>query len=224
MHHPFYQKTEKEQHKIQFIIGFCALIINLFILLIAIYSGIYIIAILSVVISLSVVAPFFDTPSLSNNGQLIYYTPLLLAEKEKNNLIIIHGGTLFDYYYVINKDLNGRQRTHFILKNYLEGILKLMEAHEGKANKPIQIRGTSYIINERTAKKIGFKTVSTDPIQKAILIYNYVNLTLSHSIAKAKLSFPNLKEIKTFEADLNDLIERKGFLIELRSRLEKNDE
>ncbi|MBK6266185.1 hypothetical protein JKA74_14160 [Marivirga sp. S37H4] len=200
-------------------IGFCAFILNLPILLIAIYSGIYLIAILSITITLSVIAPFFDTPSLSKSGQLIYYAPLLLAEKEKNNLIIIHGGTLFDYYFVINKDLNGRQRTNFIIKNYLEGILKLIEAYEGKANDSIKIKGTSYILNERTAKKIGFRTVRTDPIQKVILIYNYVNLTISYSIAKAKLSFPNLKEIKTFEADLNDLIEHKEFLIDFHNRI-----
>jgi hypothetical protein len=34
---------------------------------------------------------------------MIYYSPLFITEKPKDGLIKIHGGTLFDYYFVIEK-------------------------------------------------------------------------------------------------------------------------
>jgi hypothetical protein len=78
------------------------------------------------------------------------------------------------------------------------------------------------MINERTVERIGFKVINTDFIQKLILMYNYFNILISYSIAKGKLAFPNLRDIKTFEAQLNDLIKHKKYLEELNDKLKKN--
>lgn len=134
-------------------------------------------------------------------------------------MIKIHGGTLFDYVFVIDRNMNGKQRTKFILQQYLEGLLGLIANYENNQSQDIKIRGTSYIINERTAKRIGFKVVETDGIQTLILIYNYINLLISCSIAKGKLSFPNLKEIKTFETSLKGLVDRKDFIRNMNEKL-----
>jgi len=80
------------------------------------------------------------------------------------------------------------------------------------------IKGTTYILNDRTANKIGLKIIKTNITQKLILIYNYVNLLISNSIAKRKISFPKLNKIKTFESDLNELIERKIFIREKNNK------
>ena len=148
---------------------------------------------------------------------MIYYSPLFITEKLKNGLIKIHGGTLFDYYFVIDKKMNGKQRTNFIIQQYLDGLLQLIEKYEN--NKKIKIQGTSYIINERTAEKIGFKIVETNILQKLILIYNYFNILASNSIAKNKLSFPNINKTKTFETDMSQLIERKEYIEKLNKSL-----
>ena len=148
---------------------------------------------------------------------MIYYSPLFITEKPKNRLIKIHGGTLFDYYFVIDKKMNGRQRTNFIIQQYLEGLLHLIEKYENDKN--IKIRGTSYIINKRTAEKMGFEIIETDYLQKIILIYNYFNILISNSIAKNKLSFPKINKTKTFEADVRQLLERKEYIEKLNQSL-----
>src|SRR5690606_39731813 len=161
--------------------------------------------------------PFFDTPLLKKSGKLIYYSTLYITEKPKNKIIKIHGGTLFDYYFVIDKKLNGKQRTNFIIQQYLQGLLCLIENYEN--DNEMKVRGTSYIMNKRTAEKIGFKIIKTDFLQKAIITYNYFNILISNSIAKNKLSFPNLNETKTFETDFGQLIERKEYITSLNNTL-----
>ncbi len=221
MQHGYYLKSKKEQNKIQFLIGLFALFIILFISFVSALLGVFVLAILAFSITLSIIAPFFDTPSLKKSGGLIYHSPLFISEKPRKGMIKIHGGTLFDYVFVIDRSMNGKQRTKFILQQYLEGLLGLIEKYENSQPQDMKIRGTSYIINERTAKRIGFKVVETDGIQTLILIYNYINLLISNSIAKGKLSFPNLKEIKTFETSLKDLVDRKDFIRNMNEKLKR---
>lgn len=222
MQHNYYLKSRKEQNQIQIKIGLVALFFNLIVLALSILSGLHLLLLISITITLSIIAPFLDTPKLKKTGKLIYYSTLFIAEKEKNGEIIIHGGSLFDYVFVINKNLNGTQRTKFILQKYLEGILNLMETCEKNNNTSVKIKGTSYILNERTANKLGLKIIKTDYIQKLILTYNYVNILISNSIAKRKISFPKISNIRTFESELNELIERKEFIQELNSQLKKS--
>ncbi|MEQ8945964.1 MAG: hypothetical protein RIC90_00740 [Balneola sp.] len=219
MRHRFYLKSKKEQQKIQLLIALFALIVTLATLFISWIIEFYLFAILIFPITLSILAPFFDTPSLKKSGSLIYYSPLFLSEKPKNGTIQIHGGTLFDYVFVIASSMNGKQRTTFIIQQYLEGLLNLIEEKEKNKDDDLLIRGTSYIVNERTAQRIGFKVIKTDSIQKLILLFNYFNVLISYSIAKGKLSFPKLKETKTFETKLNELIERKELIRNMNEKL-----
>ena len=127
---------------------------------------------------------------------------------------------MFDYYFVIDRKMNGAQRTNFIIQQYVEGLLSFLEAH--KDDTRLKIRGTSYIINERTAEKMGFEMVETDILRKALLMYNYFNVLVSNSIAKNKLSFPNLKKTRTFEADISRLTERKEYIERLNQALKQS--
>jgi len=194
----FYSKSKKEQN-------------------ISWFTGIYLIGILFFSIILSILAPFFDMPSLKESGKMVYFSSLFIAEKPKNKIIKIHGGTLFDYYFVIDKSMNGKQRTDFIIQQYLEGLLALIECY--KDDKDIKIQGTSYILNKRTAEKLGFKIIDTNFIQKMVLLFNYFTILISNSIAKNKLSLPKLNETKTFEASIKDLIEHTNYIQNLNKRL-----
>ena len=220
MNHRFYNKNEKEQKRIQIAIAICSLMIIVLSIIISIYLRTYVIGILTFSITLSIIAPFFDMPSLKKSGRIIYYSSLFVIEKPKNDRIKIHGGTLFDYYFVIENQMNGKQRTDFIIQQYLEGLLHLLKKYE--KDKIMKISGTSYIINRRTAEKIGFKIIETDFLQKIILTYNYFNILISNSIAKNKLSFPQLNKTKTFEADIGQLLERKEYIEKLNNLLKKN--
>ncbi len=150
---------------------------------------------------------------------MIYYSSLFIAEKEEKGIIIIHGGSLFDYVFAIDKRFSGKQRTNFILQQYLEGILNLMDTCDKNHNTSAKIRGTTYVLNDRTAEKIGLKVVQTDFIQKLILTYNYVNLLISNSIAKRKISFPKMSNIKTFESTIDELMKRRDFIGALNDKL-----
>src|SRR5690554_2129300 len=219
MKHRFWLKSKKEQHQIQFLVGLSVFLVILVALFISWITGIYLMVVLTIPVMLSIAAPFFDVPSLTKSGGLIYYSSLFLAEKTKNETIKIHGGTLFDYVFVIDKKMNGKQGTNLIIQQYLEGLLNLIEKNENNQSKNIIVRGTSYIINQRTATRIGFKIIKTDNVQKLLLICNYFNILLTYSIAKGKLSFPKLKETKTFQISMGELIERKGLIRNLEGKL-----
>ena len=157
-------------------------------------------------------------PSMIKNGKLKYESSLLISEQEKDNRITIHGGTLFDYYFVLNKDDNGKSRKNFILLEYLNGILELIESNNEKPN--LEITGTSYILNQRTANKIGFEVQKTNVTQLIILILNYPNLVFTKSFANKKLSLPNLKNIKTYKSNIRKLERNKQRISKIRDILQ----
>jgi hypothetical protein len=96
---------------------------------------------------LSILAPFIDTPFLVKKGKLKYYSKLLLAEND--NVMVIHGGTLFDYYFTLDKTL------HLDKENfYFTTIFRRSPDNCGKKSQNLQIKATTYILNERTGKKI----------------------------------------------------------------------
>jgi hypothetical protein len=217
--HTFFQKSKKEQDRIQLLISIGASLVVLLTVLVSYYSGIYPLAVVSAAIVLSVIAPFFSTPALKEEGKIIYYSPLLLAEREKEGTLILHGGTLFDYLFTIDRKLSGPQRTRLIIISYLEGLIDLIDHYQAQQNSRVRVKGTSYILNWKTAQKLGFTVAKAGISQKLLFVYNYVNLVLVKSMAKASLSFPDLKEIITLEADVASLIHRKHYILQLHSKL-----
>ena len=137
------------------------------------------------------------------SGKLEYQSCLLISEREKDNQILIHGGTLFDYFFILDKNTTANQRKNAIISEYLRGLLELIDSNQESLN--TQVKGTTYILNERTATKIGFEVEKTDSIQKIILLLNYPNLVASKSFVNKKISLPNLKQIKTYKSDIDTL-------------------
>ncbi|UCS91775.1 hypothetical protein KZP23_13615 [Echinicola marina] len=218
MEHRYYIKSRGQQIQIQFLIGFAALLLVLLVFWVSWSTGIYLIGVLVFTIVLSIIAPFFDVPSLRESGKLRYHSLLFLSEKPKNGIVQIHGGTLFDYVFVIDGKLHGKERQRLIIQQYLEGLLHLIEEIESQQSDDMIIRGTSYIINERTARKMGFKTVKTDFLQKLILLYNFFNVLISASIAKGRFTLPKLRDTRTFEASLHELVKRKVYISNLNEK------
>lgn len=220
--HPFYAKPRSRRRGIQIRIALAALAINVVLASLSVATGLYPLPILFIAVTLSIIAPFFDNPSLKARGELVYYSPLFVAEKQNKGVIKIHGGTLLDYVYVIDRTLSGKQRVNQILVGYIDGLLNLLAAHRDRDLSAITLRGTSYIVNERTARRVGLHKVTNPPLQVLILLYNYINLMVSLSIARAKLSFPTMGDISTFEGRLSDIAERETYLRQLRTRLAAN--
>lgn len=108
--------------------------------------------------------------------------------------------------------MNDGQRTIFILSPYLKALLNFIEENQDKASRDLVIRSTSHIINEPTARRVGFTVVPTDSLQKMILIYNYFNILIGHSIATGRFSFPKGNQTKGLEAKLSELISKRDFI------------
>jgi hypothetical protein len=219
MEHRFYNQPKSKQRRMQLSIALGAAVIVLLTAYLSWITGWYLIGILTFSLVLSVIAPFFDTPALRKSGQLTYHSLLFLTEKPQNGLVKIHGGTLFDYAFVLERKMSSNQRTNLILQQYLQGLLHFLEDCDNKGLDHLTLRGTSYVLRKRTLEKIGFSTVRPDWVQYLILTYNYFNLAIALSMAKNKLAFPNLRNTRTFEADINQLRARKAYIETVNKRL-----
>jgi hypothetical protein len=153
------------------------------------------------------------------SGSLHYYSPLLIGEKVKNGLLVLHSGSLFDYYFVLNKGTNGTQRKKQVFRAYLQGLLNLIEQYQNIPADGIKVKVTSYIINAKTAEKIGLHKAKVDFVQSLILYFNYFNLLITLSFMNVKLSTPKLSKMSSFEGSLEDLIDKKEYLLALKKRL-----
>tara|TARA_R110001592_G_scaffold162584_2_gene396009 strand:+ start:147674 stop:148192 length:519 start_codon:yes stop_codon:yes gene_type:complete len=170
--HRFYARNKREQSKLQILIAAVAIALVILALVLAWVSKIYLLAAFIPFLILSIIAPFFDVPTLTKSGKLVYRSLLFITEKPENGVLKIHGGTLFDYVFVLDGNLNGKQRNKFIIQQYIEGLLVLIKEYENKNLDNLTLRGTSYIINERTAQRIGFNVVKSDSLQQIILVLN----------------------------------------------------
>jgi hypothetical protein len=169
---------------------------------------------------LSVFAPFVDVPTGRNNGQIVYYSPLLLSSAKKNNSIVLHGGTLFDYYYTLSIEKSESRNKKTILYSYMEGLLNLLDRFD-QNNDELKINANAYFINPHTAARLGFKKVPTKSFQKVIMCFNYLPITISYSIAMGKLSFPNIFSLKSYECQLADLRKNRHHLESMFDRINK---
>lgn len=212
VNHPYYHKTRSARKRFSAKLIAVALVFNGLIWVVCFAINFYLPAIFSVYISLILIAPFIDVPAMVASGKLTYFSPFLLAEKEKNDRVNIHGGTLLDYAFAIERSMSGKQRRKFILRGYLKGLIKLIDWADDKGKTRLKITGTTPILNKRTAAKLGFKVRSLNFIQLIILLFNYPNLTVGQSIANAQLSLPRIARAKTIEADIEDLKKRREYM------------
>jgi len=169
--------------------------------------------------SSTVITSFFDVPSGMKSGNLVYYSPMLIGEKIKNNQIVLHGGTLFDYYFTLNKELSVQERKKHVYAEYVEGMLALINKYECQKPTNIAVKATSYFLNSRTANKIGLQADKLDLIQVLILYFNFFSLASSMSFLNRKITWPKMGRIVTYSGDLDSLIKKKGQLEALRERL-----
>lgn len=201
--HRFYILPKRDQKRKLWSFIFNLLIIISVIVFMAWSTNVWIILILIQPV-ISIYASFIDVPTGRRKGQIIYYSPLLLSSALKNNKIQLHGGTLFDYYYTLSMHKSESRNKKAILYSYMEGMINMLDSFSEKQD-DIKIEANAYFINPHTAKKLGFKEVRTKNFQKIIMLFNYVPITISYSIAMGKLSFPNILSLKSYECTMGDL-------------------
>lgn len=163
-------------------------------------------------LTLILLASFIDVPIMVSSRKLKYYSWMLLAEKEKDKGIRIHGGTLFDYYFTLDKHATRTQRKRFVLQKYVQGLLKLAKILDSQGKSEISIKGTSYFLQRRNLKKLGFEIVAIDPLQQILLVLNYPVLCWSQSFLEKRLVFPNLSQTTSFTHTPKGVLEHEATL------------
>lgn len=217
--HRFYKKTEKQQKTFWLKLTIIILGIFLPLIFLAFLKGYYVVAIAIIPLVISVIAPFYDVPTMYRKGRILYHSTLFLSEKPRNEILKIHGGTLFDYWFVINRNSSGYERRKFIINQFLSGLLHLIEKYENEGKDHFKVEGTTYILNKRTAERIGFRVQKPDVIDSLILFFNYFNILITSTISNAKLSFPRIKNIYTFETSFKELKENRQLIEQLKNNL-----
>lgn len=216
--HRFYNKRKAQQDRI---LRLNALLILLpvfaFIFLSAFFS--YYVFIIPAGIIFSTFICFIDVPLGKRNGVFTYYSPLLFTTQEKGRTIEIHGGTLFDYYFTLDRRQSKGARKRIIIYYYLVGLLNLIEQYELVPDDELQIKATSYILNERTATKVGFIKSKTDYIQSLTVILNILPILCAYFYTGSGPQLPNLFKVQTFRASVKDLKNKKEAIRQLRDRL-----
>lgn len=217
--HRFYLHTDKVQkQKVAAYILYIVLLIAAVVILAIGYTSV--IPLLFIPIILSCLASFVDVPLGRRNGHLIYYSPLLLASALKNGEIELHGGTLFDYYFTLSINKSEHRNRKMVLYSYLEGLMNLLAEWDEK-NDDIKLSANAYFINPKTAARLGFVQKSTPQVQKILMVFNYLPIMFSYSIANGKLSFPNILSLKSYECTIGELRRNEAYLEEMFERMKK---
>lgn len=215
---PFFKKSKNEQRQILAIVASGVVVFNTLVAALCMLLNVYWMLLFSIPISISIVAPFFDVPTMVKRGKLQYLSPFLLAEKGKDNTITLHGATLFDYVFVLDKNMSGNERTKTIIKGFIQGLIQLIQDYD-ETKRPTIIKGTSYVLSAKNVNALGFRTVKTSFVQRIVLLYNYLNLMCAISFVKRKITLPKITNIISFEGDLELITKNKDALLHLRDRI-----
>lgn len=126
MNHPFYAMPPVRQRRLQWIVVIILLItLLLFVSLAYLLMAYWVLIFLFLPIQLA--APFLDMPAGKKSGKLVYYAPLFVVEPRRKALVVLHGGTLFDYVFVLRGISSSRRRRQRIWHDYVRGLRLLAE-------------------------------------------------------------------------------------------------
>jgi len=169
------------------------------------------------------VIQFLITPLFTLIKFYHYYSPMVVSFGNNKRVIDLHNGTSFDYLLEMSRIKAGIKWKNKMLFHYLNALLKIISQIENgdMANSTI-IRGSSYFLSERSAKKFGFSVNKTSMIEKFNIALNYFDLVWMYSLTNGKITLPNLTNIKTVRITGAELIKSKEKILGLTNRLDNN--
>ncbi len=164
--------------------------------------------------------PFVDTPSGKMSGTLFYYSPLFIVSKQKKGVYQLHGGTLFDYFFIFKWKDRGLKSKKVVFIHLLDGLLNLIEELKSTED-AVTIKGASYFFNEKTAQSINFTTHPAPAFHKIMMGIHYLAIAISYSFTTGKFALPPLGNLIEMESDKHNLIQQEPVIRRLKNRLIK---
>lgn len=179
--HPYFLLPLSEQRRRERKVWIGVLVLVLLILLLAYWTRLYGLGIFAF-LPFQLAAPFVDIPVAVRKGKWKYLSPLLLAETCSGDVQVLHGPSLFDYWYILRKQKTRTKRRERIFYDLISGLLAGADqaVREGKGG--TKLKATSFFFSERTAKKFGFQQVKRDPGQWVIMGLNGVVLWVTYGL------------------------------------------
>ena len=166
------------------------------------------------------VSQFLYTPLFTLTGGYTYYSPMLLGYMANEKQIDLHSGTSFDYLFVLRQVKPGIDLRNTTLMYHVEGLLNLIAKIENKQiSESVTIVGTSYFFNERTLAKLGFQIEKASLFYQLNLFLNFIDLWWMYSLAKGKISIPELWNAKKARIQGAQLCAQKATLERLYQHL-----
>lgn len=219
--HPFYQKTPRAQRHFQWKLAGWSLAVLAVCALLGYATGVVFIPLAGLYLTLILLAPFIDTPAMVRSGRLTYHSLMLLAEKEHHGKVQLHGGTLLDYWFVLRPMADAQRRKTFILQQFAEGLLHFMDAHAAQEGDDLVVRATTHILQERTARRLGFAAEKRDALQVLILLFNYPNLMATKCMAEKRLSWPRVGMVRSYSTTLAQVRSQREVIKRLNQQLRR---
>jgi hypothetical protein len=145
---------------------------------------------------------------------------MLLGYMANEQQIDLHSGTSFDYLFVLRQVKPGIDLRNKTLMYHVEGLLNLIAKIENKQiSESVTIVGTSYFFNERTLAKLGFQIEKASLFYQLNLFLNFIDLWWMYSLAKGKVSVPELWNAKKARIQGAQLCTQKATLESLYRHL-----
>jgi hypothetical protein len=164
---------------------------------------------------------FLITPLFTLLNFYHYYSPMVVSFGNNKRVIDLHNGTSFNYLLEMSTTKAGIKWKNKMLLFYLDALIKIISQIEnGDLTNSTIIRGSSYFIGERSAKKLGFSINKTSMIEKLNIGLNYLDLIWMYSLSNGKLTFPNLRKITTVRITGAELVQNKEKILAIAKRLE----
>ncbi len=152
---------------------------------------------------------FLITPLFTLLKFYTYYSPMVVAFGNNKRVLNLHNGTSFDYLLEMSKIKPGIKWKKKMLSFYLNALSKIIQQiEENKLSDSVIIRGSSYFLSERNAKKLGFTINETSFLEKLNISLNYLDLIWMYSLTNRKLTFPNLTNINTVRITGIELVKK----------------